>query len=141
MLFSNTIENTVKMSTIYNITEKLEEINIMGTLPRDIGITENGTPDVNRVIIKVGFTNIHHLHYEKIVKQVVTIISIFLYETMLFTNPTSFPSPPVPCLPSNLPSALLPAPTFILLHQGWYFITDQMLLLHWVHIWYNRKKY
>ena len=44
----------------------LKEINIMAALPRDIENAENGTPEPNRVKIKIVFTNLHHINYEKL---------------------------------------------------------------------------
>ena len=38
----------------------------MAALPREIEITENGTPEHNRVKIKVVLNNIHYVHYKKI---------------------------------------------------------------------------
>ena len=35
----------------------------MAALPRDIEIKENGTPEHNRVKIKVVLNNIHHVHH------------------------------------------------------------------------------
>ena len=65
------------------------------TLRQDIEIAEKGTPEPKRVKVKVVFNNMHHLFFEKKIKekvnQVVTIILILLYESMLFTNPTRLP--------------------------------------------------
>ena len=57
----------------------------MVVLPRDIEITENGTPEHDRVKLRVVLNNIHHGHNKKMVKQVVTMI---FYENMHCTNPT-----------------------------------------------------
>ena len=37
----------------------------MAVLPRDIEITENGTPEHNRVKMRTALNNMNHVHYKK----------------------------------------------------------------------------
>ena len=74
-------KTAIKMKLIYKITKTFKEIYILAAFPQDIEITEKGTPQHNRVKIMVVLNNIHHIHYNnnnKMVKQVVTMILIFL---------------------------------------------------------------
>ena len=74
-------KTAIKMALIYKLLNNLKEIHILAAFPQDIEITEKGTMEHKRVKIMVVLNNIHHIHYNnnnKMVKQVVTMILIFL---------------------------------------------------------------
>ena len=73
------IKQQLKWQHSSKILKNLKEIHVMAALPRDIEITENGTPEHNRVTKLRMFSTTYTMYItqkkiKKMVKQVVTMV-------------------------------------------------------------------